>query len=189
MLQSLNLMEYSEVFQREQLSLDDIKDMDKEDLKLIGISRHKQRQAILKFFSDRSSEEQKADGEQVKQRKLQKETEEQRNKKEAEEAEAQRIEEERKQENQKNIPGIGSDIMLTSSGPSAEWQGSRLGVFEYLQQYAGQLLYCQYNNCPAYRQKHTIEGTEPYYLYYLPQLHLTHNCPAVYEALSTVLSS
>ena len=78
MLQSLNLMEYSEVFQREQLSLDDIKDMDKEDLKLIGISRHKQRQAILKFFSDRSSEEQKADGEQVKQRKLQKETEEQR---------------------------------------------------------------------------------------------------------------
>ena len=47
-------------------------------------------------------------------------------------------------------------VVLTSTGPSTQWQGSRLGVFEYLQ---------QHNNCPAYRQRHTVANTQPGYLY------------------------
>ena len=47
-------------------------------------------------------------------------------------------------------------VVLTSTGPSAEGQGSCLGVFEYLQ---------QHNNCPAYRQRHTVANTQPGYLY------------------------
>ena len=47
-------------------------------------------------------------------------------------------------------------VVLTSTGPSAEWCGDRLGVFEYLQ---------QHNNCPAYRQRHTVANTQPQYLY------------------------
>merc|ERR1711874_270513 len=47
-------------------------------------------------------------------------------------------------------------IVLSSTGPSAEYQGGCLGVFEHVQ---------QYNNSPAYRQRHTVAGTQPYYLY------------------------
>ena len=46
--------------------------------------------------------------------------------------------------------------MLSSTGPSAEYHGDKLGVFEYLE---------QYNDSPAYRQKHSVPGTQPYYLY------------------------
>ena len=52
MLQSLNLMQYSEVFQREQLSLDDIADMSDENLKDIGVKLFKHRKAIIGFCSD-----------------------------------------------------------------------------------------------------------------------------------------
>ena len=52
MLQSLNLMEYSEVFQREQLSLDDIKDMSDENLKNIGVKLFKHRKAIIGYISN-----------------------------------------------------------------------------------------------------------------------------------------
>ena len=45
--------------------------------------------------------------------------------------------------------------MLSSTGPSAEYRGDRLGVFDYVQ---------QYNNSPAYRQRHTVAGT-PCFLY------------------------
>ena len=47
-------------------------------------------------------------------------------------------------------------MVLTSTGPSAEWWGSCLGVFDYLQ---------QYNNSPAYRQRHSVANTLPRYLY------------------------
>ena len=50
----------------------------------------------------------------------------------------------------------GSVLVLSSSGPSAEYHGARLGVFEYLQ---------QYNNIPAYRKRQTVAGTQPYFLY------------------------
>ena len=59
-------------------------------------------------------------------------------------------------------PGEGSSqsntasVVLTSTGPSAEYQGSRLGVFDYLQ---------EYNNFPAYRQRHSVANTQPNYLY------------------------
>lgn len=46
--------------------------------------------------------------------------------------------------------------MLSSTGPSAEYHGDELGVFVYVQ---------QYNNSPAYRQRHTVAGTQPWYLY------------------------
>ena len=46
--------------------------------------------------------------------------------------------------------------MLSSTGPSAEYHGDCLGVFDYVQ---------QYNNSPAYRQRHTIPRTHPKYLY------------------------
>ena len=42
--------------------------------------------------------------------------------------------------------------MLSSTGPSAKWQGDSLGVFEYLQ---------QHNQSPAYRQRHSVAGTQP----------------------------
>ena len=47
-------------------------------------------------------------------------------------------------------------MVLSSTGPSAEWQGGSLGVFEYLQ---------QHNNSPAYRQRHSVARIRPYYLY------------------------
>lgn len=46
--------------------------------------------------------------------------------------------------------------MLSSTGLSAEYYGDKLGVFEHVQ---------QYNNSPAYRQRHTVAGTQPKYLY------------------------
>jgi len=46
-------------------------------------------------------------------------------------------------------------IVLSSTGPSGERQGESLGEFKYLE---------QYNNSPAYRQRHTVAG-EPLYLY------------------------
>ena len=46
--------------------------------------------------------------------------------------------------------------MLSSTGPSAEYHGDCLGVFDYVN---------QYNNSPAYRQRHTVAGTQPKYLY------------------------
>ena len=46
--------------------------------------------------------------------------------------------------------------VLSSTGPSAEYHGDKLGVFEYLQ---------KYNDSPAYKQRHTVAGTQPYYLY------------------------
>ena len=47
-------------------------------------------------------------------------------------------------------------LVLSSTGPSAECRGAGLGVFEYLQ---------PYNNSPAYRQRHSVAGTQPWYLY------------------------
>ena len=47
-------------------------------------------------------------------------------------------------------------LVLSSSGPSSEHHGDCLGVFEY---------HLQLNDCPAYRQRHTVAGTQPYYLY------------------------
>ena len=47
-------------------------------------------------------------------------------------------------------------IVLSSTGPSAEFCDGVLGVFEYLE---------QYNNSPAYRQRHSVAGTGPQYLY------------------------
>ena len=47
-------------------------------------------------------------------------------------------------------------LVLSSTGPSVESRGNLLGVFEYLQ---------QYNNSPAYRQRHSVAGTQPHHLY------------------------
>ena len=47
-------------------------------------------------------------------------------------------------------------VVLSSKGPSAEWWGGCLGVFEYLE---------PHNNSPAYRQRNTVAGTRPHYLY------------------------
>ena len=41
-------------------------------------------------------------------------------------------------------------LVLSSTGPSVEARGNLLGVFDYLQ---------QYNNSPAYRQRHSVAGT------------------------------
>ena len=76
-------------------------------------------------------------------------------------------------EGPQNGPGGGSlqqsstaSVVLTSTGPSAEIIGSCLGVFDY---------HMQWNNCPAYRQRHTVANkllaffvgtyTQPQYLY------------------------
>ena len=47
-------------------------------------------------------------------------------------------------------------MILTSTGPSAEWRGHSLGVFDYLQ---------HFNKCPAYRQRHSVSKDIPRYLY------------------------
>ena len=49
-----------------------------------------------------------------------------------------------------------ASVVLTSTGPSAEYRGYFLGVFDYLQ---------QYNNGPAYRQRHSVANPQPRYLY------------------------
>ena len=53
MLQRLNLMEYEEVFKKQELSLIDVAEMNHDDLESIGISSVKHRKAILKYFKGR----------------------------------------------------------------------------------------------------------------------------------------
>ena len=57
---------------------------------------------------------------------------------------------------QQQPPPTPPVVVLSSTGPSAEYRGDCLGVFDYVQ---------QYNNSPAYRQRHTVAGTQPKYLY------------------------
>ena len=47
-------------------------------------------------------------------------------------------------------------VVLSSTGPSAEWRGGRLGVYDYVK---------QHNNSPAYRQRHSAAGKQHNYLY------------------------
>ena len=47
---------------------------------------------------------------------------------------------------QQQPPPTPPVVVLSSTGPSAEYRGECLGVFDYVQ---------QYNNSPAYRQRHT----------------------------------
>jgi len=49
-----------------------------------------------------------------------------------------------------------ASVVLTSTGPSAEYRGCCLGVFDYIM---------QYNNSPAYRQRHSVANPQPQYLY------------------------
>ena len=51
MLQTLNLVEYEEVFRKQQLSLTDIRQLNHEALKSIGISLVKHCTAIIQYFS------------------------------------------------------------------------------------------------------------------------------------------
>ena len=53
MLQRLNLVEYEEVFKKQELSLIDIAEMNHEDLQSIGISSVKHRKAIIEYFPGR----------------------------------------------------------------------------------------------------------------------------------------
>ena len=54
MLRRLNLVGYEEVFKIQDLSCNDIANMNHEDLKSIGISSVKHRTAIIKYFSGKS---------------------------------------------------------------------------------------------------------------------------------------
>ena len=47
-------------------------------------------------------------------------------------------------------------VVLFSIGPSGDFSDGFLRLFEYFQ---------QYNNSPAYRQRHTDTRTQPHYLY------------------------
>jgi len=152
MLQRLNLMEHEEVFKEQDLSLSDIAELDQEALKSLGIRLVKHRTAIIKYTSDIGSRTPSAPAYHLGEEHgvdppaysslfpgtSQPETG----------AEAR--------------PGEGSSqsstdsVILTSTGTSAEYQGDRLGVFDYLQ---------QYNECPAYRQRHSVANTQPQYLY------------------------
>ena len=49
-LRNLNLTELSGIFKREQLTVEDILDMNNQDLQLIGVEKHKQRKAILQVI-------------------------------------------------------------------------------------------------------------------------------------------
>ena len=49
-LRDLNLTELSGIFKREQLTVEDILEMNNHDLQLIGVEKHKQRKAILKVI-------------------------------------------------------------------------------------------------------------------------------------------
>ena len=51
MLERLDLVEYEEIFRRQELSLSDTAEMDHEDLKSIGISSVKHRKAIIQYIS------------------------------------------------------------------------------------------------------------------------------------------
>ena len=51
MLEKLDLVEYKEVFRRQELSLSDTAEMNHEDLKSIGISSVKHRKAIIQYVS------------------------------------------------------------------------------------------------------------------------------------------
>ena len=49
-LRDLNLTELSGIFKREQLTVEDILDMNNHELQLIGVEKHKQRKAILQVI-------------------------------------------------------------------------------------------------------------------------------------------
>ena len=49
-LRDLNLTELIGIFQREQLTMEDILDMNNHELQLIGVEKHKQRKAILQVI-------------------------------------------------------------------------------------------------------------------------------------------
>ena len=49
-LRNLNLTELSGIFKREQLTVEDILDMNNHELQLIGVEKHKQRKAILQVI-------------------------------------------------------------------------------------------------------------------------------------------
>ena len=53
MLKRLDLMEYEEVFKKQELSLIDVAEMNHEDLQSIGISLVKHRKAIIEYFPGR----------------------------------------------------------------------------------------------------------------------------------------
>ena len=53
MLQRLNLVEYEEVFKKQELSLIDIAEMNHVDLQSIGISSVKHRKAIINYIPGR----------------------------------------------------------------------------------------------------------------------------------------
>ena len=183
MLQRLKLMEYEEVFKKEELSFTDIAKMDHGDLQSIGITSVKHRKAIMKYFPgtfklqigfplSNSTRQEEFGGEAstdtggvdvqsgsvascpTSTRQTGGEA-----KTEGESTSANSTPSEGPQ-NGAGMPGSSqsstASVVLTSTGPSARNQGSRLGVFDYLQ---------QYNKCPAYRQRHSGTKTKPNYLY------------------------
>ena len=50
-LRDLNLTELIGIFQREQLTMEDILEMNNNELQLIGVEKHKQRKAILQVLN------------------------------------------------------------------------------------------------------------------------------------------
>ena len=59
MLKRLDLVEYEEVFKKQELSLTDIAEMNHEDLMSIGIRSVKHRKAIIKYIPGRSKKKSK----------------------------------------------------------------------------------------------------------------------------------
>ena len=65
-LQKLKLTELKDIFAKEALTMDDIKEMTNADLKDIGVNLYKQRKSILTACKDLGKEEPKADKKEVK---------------------------------------------------------------------------------------------------------------------------
>jgi len=157
MLQRLDLMEHKEVFKEQDLSLSDIAELDHEALKSIGIRLVKHRTAIIKYTST-SSTQSECEGPQPEQQSnlTQNIISRTPSAPACHLVEEQGVEDPpaysslfpgtsqyqvQPQTGAEARPGEGSSqsntasVVLTSTGPSAEYQGSRLGVFDYLQEY------------------------------------------------------
>jgi len=155
MLQRLNLMEHEEVFKEQDLSLSDIAELDQEALKSLGIRLVKHRTAIIKYTSDIGSRTPSAPAYHLGEEhgvdppaysSLFPGTSQPETGAEARSGEG-------------SSQSSTSSVTLTSTGPSAEWWGSGLGVFDFLQEYNTDPAY------PAYTQRDFVANTQPYYLY------------------------
>ena len=131
-LNDAGLTEFEETFKNEELSLDNILELNHDNLKEIGITKLGQRMRILKGIETFKAKSDKVDSVATK----------------LEKANITGT------ESNDGRWETAATLTLTSEGPAAEYRGGRLGVFDLLPELT--------NQAPAYKQRHTVAGEGNY---------------------------